>query len=84
MAAFNHSEDARISYEKGLRNLVVFLFAHYIEARSPGHLGAGMSNGGRRVGIRRPICGSQGSKRPIGKICFPHCRKITGHLTFPG
>ena len=32
MAAFNHSEDARMSYEKGLRNLIVFLFAHYIEA----------------------------------------------------
>ena len=32
VAAFNHSEDARMSYEKGLRNLVVFLFAHYIEA----------------------------------------------------
>ena len=30
--AFNHSEDACMSYEKGLRNLVVFLFAHYIEA----------------------------------------------------
>ena len=32
VAAFNHSEDARMSYEKGLWNLVVFLFAHYIEA----------------------------------------------------
>ena len=32
VAAFNHSEDARMSYEKGLRNLVVFLFAHYIKA----------------------------------------------------
>ena len=32
VATFNHSEDARMSYEKGLRNLVVFLFAHYIEA----------------------------------------------------
>ena len=30
--AFNHSEDAHMSYEKGLQNLVVFLFAHYIEA----------------------------------------------------
>ena len=32
VAAFNHSEDDHMSYEKGLRNLVVFLFAHYIEA----------------------------------------------------
>ena len=32
LAAFNHSEDARMSYEKALRNLVVFLFPHYIEA----------------------------------------------------
>ena len=32
MAEFNHLEDARMSYKKGLRNLVVFLFAHYIEA----------------------------------------------------
>ena len=32
VAAFNHSEDARMSYEKGLQNLIVFLFAHYIEA----------------------------------------------------
>ena len=32
MAAFNHSKDACMSYEKGLQNLVVFLFAHYIEA----------------------------------------------------
>ena len=32
VAAFAHSEDAHMSYEKALRNLVVFLFAHYIEA----------------------------------------------------
>ena len=32
VAAFNHSEDACMFYEKGLRNLVVLLFAHYIEA----------------------------------------------------
>ena len=32
VAAFNHSEDACMSYEKGLWNLIVFLFAHYIEA----------------------------------------------------
>ena len=32
VTAFNHSEDARMSYEKGLWNLVVFLFTHYIEA----------------------------------------------------
>ena len=32
MAAFSHSEDAHMSYEKALQNLVVFLFAHYIEA----------------------------------------------------
>ena len=32
VAPFNHSEDARMSYEKGLQNLVVFLFTHYIEA----------------------------------------------------
>ena len=30
VAAFTHSEDAHMSYEKALRNLVVFLFAHYI------------------------------------------------------
>ena len=32
VAPFNYSEDAHMSYEKGLQNLVVFLFAHYIEA----------------------------------------------------
>ena len=32
VAAFNHSEDACMSYEKALQNLVVFLFAHYSEA----------------------------------------------------
>ena len=32
VAAFNHSEDTRMSYKKALQNLVVFLFAHYIEA----------------------------------------------------
>ena len=32
VAAFNHLEDARMSYDKWLRNLVVFLFAHYIKA----------------------------------------------------
>ena len=55
VATFNHSEDARMSYKKALWNLVVFLFVHYIEAFEchgawqghRGHLGAGMSNGGR-------------------------------------
>ena len=32
VAAFARSEDTRMSYEKALRNLIVFLFAHYIEA----------------------------------------------------
>ena len=32
VAAFARSEDNRMSYEKALRNLIVFLFAHYIEA----------------------------------------------------
>ena len=32
VAAFNHSEDAHMSYEKELWNLIVFLFAHYIKA----------------------------------------------------
>ena len=32
VAAFACSEDTRMSYKKALRNLVVFLFAHYIEA----------------------------------------------------
>ena len=32
VAAFAHLEDTLMSYEKALRNLVVFLFAHYIEA----------------------------------------------------
>ena len=32
VAAFAWSEDKRMSYEKALRNLIVFLFAHYIEA----------------------------------------------------
>ena len=32
VAAFAWSEDNRMSYEKVLRNLIVFLFAHYIEA----------------------------------------------------
>ena len=31
VAAFNHSEDACMSYEKGLWNLVVCLFVHYIK-----------------------------------------------------
>ena len=32
VAAFTRSEDNRMSYEKVLPNLIVFLFAHYIEA----------------------------------------------------
>ena len=32
VAAFARSEDNRMSYEKALWNLIVFLFAHYIEA----------------------------------------------------
>ena len=32
VAFFNHHEDAWMSYEKALQNLVVFLFTHYIEA----------------------------------------------------
>ena len=32
VAAFARSEDTRMSYEKALRNLTVFLFAHYIKA----------------------------------------------------
>ena len=32
VAAFARSEDTHMSYEKALRNLIVFLFAHYIEA----------------------------------------------------
>ena len=32
VAAFNHAEDACMSYEKALQNLVVFLFTHYIKA----------------------------------------------------
>ena len=32
VAAFARSEDNRMSYEKALRNLIVFLFTHYIEA----------------------------------------------------
>ena len=32
VAAFAQSEDNRMSYEKVLQNLIVFLFAHYIEA----------------------------------------------------
>ena len=32
VAAFARSEDNRMSYKKALRNLIVFLFAHYIEA----------------------------------------------------
>ena len=32
VAAFARSEDNCMSYEKALRNLIVFLFAHYIEA----------------------------------------------------
>ena len=32
VAAFTRSEDTRMSYEKVLWNLIVFLFAHYIEA----------------------------------------------------
>ena len=32
VAAFTRSEDTRMSYEKALRNLIVFLFAHYIKA----------------------------------------------------
>ena len=32
VAAFARSEDTHMSYEKALQNLIVFLFAHYIEA----------------------------------------------------
>ena len=32
VAAFAQSQDNPMSYEKALRNLIVFLFAHYIEA----------------------------------------------------
>ena len=32
VADFARSEDTRMSYEKALQNLIVFLFAHYIEA----------------------------------------------------
>ena len=32
VAAFTRSEDNRMSYEKALRNLIVFSFAHHIEA----------------------------------------------------
>ena len=59
-------------------------------ARSPGHLGAGMSDSGRRVGdgttdgMREPISGNLGSRRPIGKTWPPHLRKITGHPMFQG
>ena len=92
VAAFNHSEDACMSYEKGLRNLIVFLFTHYIEAFEchgawQGHqaiLAMEYLMVADTLGRYHHWYKRANLRKPgIEKTWLPHQWKITGHLIFP-